>query len=154
MEELGFGPRSISYGTLALTTTPSLWLPLVCGSRVRRLSLLAFKAPRSRPSNLCGFSPVCTLRPRAVGVVVRMAEPDGCELKFSDPLVSCWMALAKGLFCSVPQFPLLEDWDDNSPLGRWQKAVAPHSSTLAWKIPWMEEPGRLQSMGLLRAGHD
>ena len=30
-----------------------------------------------------------------------------------------------------------------------EKAMAPHSSTLAWKIPWMEEPGRLQSMGLL-----
>ena len=30
----------------------------------------------------------------------------------------------------------------------------PHSSTLAWKIPWLEEPGRLQSMGQLRAGHD
>ena len=29
--------------------------------------------------------------------------------------------------------------------------MAPHSSTLAWKIPWTEEPGRLQSMGLLRA---
>ena len=29
-----------------------------------------------------------------------------------------------------------------------------HSSTLAWEIPWMEEPGRLQSMGLLRVGHD
>ena len=34
-----------------------------------------------------------------------------------------------------------------------EKAIAPHSSTLAWKIPWMEEPGRLQSMGLLRVGH-
>ena len=31
--------------------------------------------------------------------------------------------------------------------------MAPHSSTLAWKIPWMEEPGRLQSMGSLRVGH-
>ena len=30
-----------------------------------------------------------------------------------------------------------------------EKAMAPHSSTLAWKIPWMEEPGGLQSMGLL-----
>ena len=29
-----------------------------------------------------------------------------------------------------------------------------HSSTLAWKIPWTEEPGRLQSMGSLRVGHD
>ena len=37
---------------------------------------------------------------------------------------------------------------------RMEKAMAPHSSTLAWKIPWMEEPGRLQSMGLLRVGHD
>ena len=33
------------------------------------------------------------------------------------------------------------------------KAMAPHSRTLAWKIPWMEEPGRLQSMGLLRVGY-
>ena len=34
------------------------------------------------------------------------------------------------------------------------KAMALHSSTLAWKIPWTEEPGRLQSMGLLRVGHN
>ena len=35
-----------------------------------------------------------------------------------------------------------------------EKAVAPHSSTLAWKIPWTEEPGGLQSMGSRRVGHD
>ena len=35
-----------------------------------------------------------------------------------------------------------------------EKAMAPHSSTLAWKIPWMDEPGRLQSMGSQRVGHD
>ena len=35
-----------------------------------------------------------------------------------------------------------------------EKAMAPHSSTLAWKIPRTEEPGRLQSMGPLRVGHD
>ena len=35
-----------------------------------------------------------------------------------------------------------------------EKAMAPHSSTLAWKIPWMEEPGGLQSMGSRRVGHD
>ena len=34
-----------------------------------------------------------------------------------------------------------------------EKAMAPHSSTLAWKIPWVEEPGRLQSMGSRRVGH-
>ena len=38
--------------------------------------------------------------------------------------------------------------EENNPL------MAPHSSTLAWKIPWMEEPGGLQSMGSLRVGHD
>ena len=35
-----------------------------------------------------------------------------------------------------------------------EKAMAPHSSTLAWQIPWMEEPGRLQSMGSLGVRHD
>ena len=35
-----------------------------------------------------------------------------------------------------------------------EKAMPPHSSTLAWKIPWTEEPRRLQSMGSLRVGHD
>ena len=37
---------------------------------------------------------------------------------------------------------------------RLEKAMATHSSTLAWKIPYMEEPGGLQSMGSLRVGHD
>ena len=37
---------------------------------------------------------------------------------------------------------------------RVEKAMAPHSSTLAWKIPWMEEPGGLQSLGSLRVRHD
>ena len=40
-------------------------------------------------------------------------------------------------------------WED--PL---EKEKATHSSTLGWKIPWTEEPGRLQSMGLQRVGHD
>ena len=35
-----------------------------------------------------------------------------------------------------------------------EKAMAPHSRTLAWKTPWTEEPGGLQSMGSLRVGHD
>ena len=35
-----------------------------------------------------------------------------------------------------------------------EKAMAPHSSTLAWRLPWMEEPGELQSMGSLGVGHD
>ena len=35
-----------------------------------------------------------------------------------------------------------------------EKAIVPYSSTLAWKIPWTEEPGGLQSMGSLRVGHE
>ena len=38
--------------------------------------------------------------------------------------------------------------------GKLEKAMVTQSSTLAWKIPWTEEPGRLQSMGLQRVGHD
>ena len=41
--------------------------------------------------------------------------------------------------------------DQEDPL---EKEIATHSSTLAWKIPWTEEPGRLQAMGLQRVGHD
>ena len=41
-----------------------------------------------------------------------------------------------------------KDYFYNSQASAPEKAMAPHSSPLAWKIPWMEEPGRLQSMGL------
>ena len=37
---------------------------------------------------------------------------------------------------------------------KMEKEVAPHSNTLAWEIPWTEEPGRLQSMGSLRVRHN
>ena len=55
---------------------------------------------------------------------------------------------------------LIPAWDSSSPAFHMmyaaytEKAMAPHSSTLAWKIPWMEEPRRLQSMVLQRVGHD
>ena len=47
-------------------------------------------------------------------------------------------------------------YDTNGPIYGTdsEKAMAPHSSTLAWKVPWMEEPGGLQSMGLLRVRHN
>ena len=57
---------------------------------------------------------------------------------------------------SVKNMPAMQEtrvqllgWED--PL---EKEMTTHSSTLAWKIPWMEEPGRLQSMGSQRVGHD
>jgi len=45
----------------------------------------------------------------------------------------------------------VQSLDREDPL---EKEMATHSSTLAWKIPWMEEPGRLQSMGSQKVGHD
>ena len=49
--------------------------------------------------------------------------------------------------------PALPDFSVPRPLLS-EKAIAPQPSTLAWKIPWTEEPGRLQSMGSLRVRHD
>ena len=51
-------------------------------------------------------------------------------------------------------YPCLGSHHLHSLASMTEKAMAPHSSTLAWKIPWTEEPGRLQSMGSLRVGHD
>ena len=57
---------------------------------------------------------------------------------------------------TVKRLPTMrETWVQS--LGRedlLEKEKASHSSILAWKIPWTEEPGRLQSMGLQRIGHD
>ena len=55
----------------------------------------------------------------------------------------------KAFVCSAGDLGLIPG------LGRFpEKEMAPQSSTLAWKIPWMEEPGRLPSMGSLRVRHD
>ena len=57
---------------------------------------------------------------------------------------------------TVKHLPIMrENWVQS--LGRedlLQKEMATHSRILAWRIPWMEEPHRLQSMGLHRVGHD
>ena len=81
-----------------------------------------------------------------------------------------WMSLSSSLIALTSKHTSLIcrkisccvnlDWKvENKPLPKrtsWicKELMVPHSSTLAWKIPWMEESGRLQSMGLLRDGHD
>ena len=58
-------------------------------------------------------------------------------------------------FCGVAQSRTrLKQLSSSSSIEDMEKAMAPYSSTLAWKIPWMEEPGRLQSMGSLSVGHN
>ena len=71
--------------------------------------------------------------------------------------VNCHFLL-QGIFLTQESDLRLLHWQVNflpaEPLGTDLVTFTPHSSTLAWKIPWMEEPGRLQSMGSLRVGHD
>ena len=57
--------------------------------------------------------------------------------------------MVKASACNAEDSGLIPGWED--PL---EKEMATHSSTLAWKIPWMEEPGGLQSMGSQRVRHD
>ena len=56
--------------------------------------------------------------------------------------------------CTEPLGRKTQDQGSSQVVCFLEKAMAPHSSTLAWKIPWTEEPGGLQSMGSLRVGHD
>ena len=60
-----------------------------------------------------------------------------------------WWLRGKESACNAETRVRSLSWED--PL---EKEMATHSSTLAWKIPWTEEPGRLQSMGLQRVRHD
>ena len=63
-------------------------------------------------------------------------------------VIVSWLYIPR--ICSSPKFTSFRS------LSRWKLlfVMAPHSSILAWKIPWTEEPGGLQSMGLLRVGHN
>ena len=71
------------------------------------------------------------------------------RLHVTEPLSNSWKRLEEKfvLASGVRHFGFPHVW-------LLEKAMAPHSSTLAQKIPWMEEPGRLQSMGSLRVRHD
>ena len=62
------------------------------------------------------------------------------EIRVTDPRSGS--SAGKEFTCNAGHLGSIPGLED--PL---EKAMAPHSSTLAWKIPWMEEPGRLQSMG-------
>ena len=57
---------------------------------------------------------------------------------------------------TVKHLPIMQETQVQSlgQEGLLEKEMATHSSILAWKIPWMEEPGRLQSMGSQRVSHD
>ena len=107
------------------------WYAFLCNNSL--WGLLFLSSARSFFFSYCKFQPLCL---------------ESVFLFFSDSFSL--------LETSIPHLSM---WKFNSTYTRpldtvLEKAMAPHSSTLAWKIPWMEEPGRLQSMGLLRVGHD
>ena len=83
-----------------------------------------------------------------------MTKPEGLHLKICDNTIFLWELIDE--LCELSKSMVLDLWCTlGSPKELLaEKAVATHSSTLAWKIPRTEEPGRLQSMGSLRVGHD
>ena len=68
---------------------------------------------------------------------------------FEDIRASLVAQMVKHLPAMQETWVRFLDWE-----GPLEKEMAIHSSTLAWKIPWMDEPDRLQSMGSKRVGHD
>ena len=82
-------------------------------------------------------------------------EGNGTPLQYScleNPMDrGAWWAAVHGVTTSGTR---LSDFTFTFHFHALEKAMAPHPSTPAWKIPWTEEPGRLQSMGSRRVGHD
>ena len=82
-------------------------------------------------------------------------EGDGTPLQYScleNPMDGgAWKAAVHGVARSRTQ---LSDFTFTFHFHALEKEMATHSSTLAWRIPWTEEPGRLQSMGLLRVEYN
>ena len=72
---------------------------------------------------------------------------------FLNALV-CWIVMASCYFLPPTLGFKDKDWLGSIYTDILEKAMAPHSSTLAWKIPRMEDPGGLQSLGSLGVGHD
>ena len=77
---------------------------------------------------------------------LRLREVKGLEQVYTASLVA--QTIKTLLAMQATQFSFL-GWEDSL-----QKGMATHSSILAWRIPWPEEPGGLQSMGSQRAEHD
>ena len=95
------------------------------------------------------------MREEIAADVKQTGEGDGTLLQYScleTPMDGgAWQAAVHGV---AKSWTRLSDFTFTFLFHALEKEMATHSSTLAWKIPWMEEPGGLQSMGSLRVGHD
>ena len=116
---------------------------------------------RNRTQKICPiFSSMKSSKPGKIqleiGIGITLGwEGNGTPLQYScleNPVDGgAWCTAVHGVTRSRTQ---LSDFTFTFHFHAWEKAMAPYSSTLAWKIPWTEEPGRLQSMGSLRVQHD
>ena len=80
---------------------------------------------------------------------VQMSVPSSAVYVTSGYLFNSNGSVVKNLSANAGDMDSIPGWKD--PL---EKGMATHSSILAWRIPWTEEPGGLQSMGSQRVGHD
>ena len=128
-------------------------LPTHSPSRQRLSELLALQ---SQVSEANGFSAFPVLgNPDAQGHIIPQYEGINFyhmqqiqkAITMYGPRSPFTKVLLNSITSSIGNF-ITHDWRT------LEKATAPHSSTLAWKIPWTGEPGGLQSMGSLRVGHD
>ena len=94
-------------------------------------------------------------KPGLIKTSIGCGEGNGTPLQYScleSPMDGgAWWAAVHGVTKSRKQ---LNDFIFNFHFHALKKEMATHSSTLAWKVLWTDDPGRLQSMGSLRVGHD
>ena len=114
---------------------------LVCCSPWGRKGSETTERPNNSSNDLCVQTPFLSAR---IFQTLHIGPPLICCL------LSCYSALKWGF--SVGAFIGKGKMQLSRVIS--EKVMAPHSSTLAWKIPWTEEPGRLQFMGSRRVGHD
>ena len=103
----------------------------------------------SRENHLTPSFPACVRSSPPEQLVAQWSNIWPLSSHFLQKLGIIWMPMEALVSFLLNPYPFTGIYPHNS-----EKAMAPHSSTLAWKIPWMEEPGRLQSMGSWRVGHD
>ena len=130
---------------LSISAFPLPSPPILCSGFLTRLHCLHTLFPFSSLKNPPFLSPLHSLLttsfPSHQGQSYNLLLPSHTFLMSS--LISCPPALLLGLHLIWGTLTYHSE-----------RAMALHSSTLAWKIPWTEEPGRLQSTGSLRVGHD
>ena len=125
-------------------------MSLICGTQNRAQANLCTKQKEIHREHTCGYQ----------------GEGGGGGMEWDLGVGRCKLLHAVWMNKGLPlntgnyiQYPVINrSRKEQSKIGMYthvsEKAMAPHSSTLAWKTPWMEEPGGLQSMGSLRVGHN